>query len=453
MERIDIHTFLENTSEADLAEKIAFDKDSVYFYYFLPIEVKYGWCEMSKLCCQHNFIEANIEEIRRYGVKSNKWGRLLTDLYKLIGNAAPSQERIDNFVKSIMAAYALNVNTTFSKIEATEGYRLTSIVSCMSDIDDDGSDTGNHKLTELYNYLPEVTMLRQFDTQGVEVSRSLLWDQVYDTETGDIVKVCDRIYSTSDKYYLNHVKYCIDQGYVVRKEQSRFNANRFLTKFDFSQTTELNLEVKIKLTSEIKDAFWPYMDTFKYYRVSEDNTAIWSNDDDTDYKFTCTQTSGGNYYGKGLKACDHCGRLFTPSELITTFCEQDVCDDCRDNYFEFAVDTEAYHLRDELYYCITDRNYYYNDDNLVQIGEDWYLKSDDNIAECYHTGKYYFKSDLEYCVDIEEYVHPDYVYFCQTDDKYYYNNDDLVKIEYKWYLKSDDNIAECSNTNVVVGAA
>lgn len=446
--RIPLHEFFENLGYP-VSWKKALDiyEETGIYYYALSGSDSYGYITKEKLqhesfcgsdpskssLTQAKWLYNYSDELQKFGVKTNKWGKLLRIYF---GEDIATQEFIDNFIIKLKGSLDPSPNKDNFVIltDIVGAYRNTPINSCMSNDD-------SYKV-QLYTKLG-AKYLKQINSDGIEVSRSLLWDsvEVLDEDENPIedkvIKLCDRIYSKNTEAYTQHVLYAASLGYHVRICQN-YDDKTLITSsdnpLDKSNADKLSLRISLHslgLTeSDIDDIPWPYMDTFTFYSKSRE--AFYNEN----YRFCCfeaSNTDGSSYYKPGKYECPHCHRDFDPEdgyslgyELYCSDCVS-ICDDCNEPYLEHDG-TRVHGNRHVTWVCPC----------CIENG-DYARARDDNY-------RYYHIDDLTYCEDISEYVREDYKY-CESDDNYYYNWEDLIEIDDKYYLDDDDsNIIQIGDT-------
>jgi len=122
----------------------------------------------------------------------------------------------------------------------------------------------------IYTDNPEICkMLVMFDNDKRILGRAILWNKAINVDTGEELKIMDRIYCVDDAQNLHYFKeWADDNGYFYRKNQKWADCLRFIT-----NGKELLLKLSIKL-KETKYRYYPYVDTFKFL---DEKTGIISN--------------------------------------------------------------------------------------------------------------------------------------------------------------------------------
>ena len=121
----------------------------------------------------------------------------------------------------------------------------------------------------IYTENPETCqMLIMLDNNATLIGRALLWNAI-NVETGDEVKVMDRIYCMDDNKNIHYFKEWADEnGYVYRKNQKWADCLRFQ-----SHDKDLILKLSVQINKKAYGSF-PYVDTFKFF---DENKNIISN--------------------------------------------------------------------------------------------------------------------------------------------------------------------------------
>jgi len=122
----------------------------------------------------------------------------------------------------------------------------------------------------IYTENPEICkMLVMFDNNNYVLGRAILWNKVINVNTGEELKIMDRIYCVEDAQNLHYFKEWADNNdYIYRKNQKWADCLHFI-----SNGKELFLKLSLKL-KETKYRYYPYVDTFKFL---DDKTGIISN--------------------------------------------------------------------------------------------------------------------------------------------------------------------------------
>lgn len=135
-----------------------------------------------------------------------------------------------------------------------------------------------------------VTMLVMLNDKDRLIGRALLWDF-------DGYKIMDRIYTQNDEELSFYFKqWATENGYFYKSEQNWFN-----TLF-FEQVGTGRKEMKIEFTlPNIKQHYYPYMDTFKFIDLDKGKLYNYIPDDVDFSSFrTLTASDGGKHPGDYL---------------------------------------------------------------------------------------------------------------------------------------------------------
>ncbi len=135
-----------------------------------------------------------------------------------------------------------------------------------------------------------ITMLVMLNDREQLIGRALLWDF-------DGYKIMDRIYTQNDEELSFYFKqWATEKGYFYKSEQNWFN-----TLF-FEQVGTGRKEMKIEFTlPNIKQHYYPYMDTFKFIDLDKGKLYNYIPDDVDFSSFrTLTASDGGKHPGDYL---------------------------------------------------------------------------------------------------------------------------------------------------------
>lgn len=135
----------------------------------------------------------------------------------------------------------------------------------------------------IYSQNPDqVKMLINTDSDGKLKSRALLWENCED-QSGNKVKVMDRIYSVYDHEVAKFKKWACDNGYIHKKDQSAKNERQFIT-----PDGPCRLSLKVNLENW-KFRLYPYIDTFKFLDYKR---GFVYNCDNQEHDFVLIQNNG-----------------------------------------------------------------------------------------------------------------------------------------------------------------
>ena len=155
-----------------------------------------------------------------------------------------------------------------------------------------------------------------------------------------------------------------------------------------------------------------------------------------------TDTYSRGYVGGDSCYCECCDSSVSETRYIEDD-NQDVCDNCLDNYYRYAHNTDGnqdYSHRDNVVYCETDLEHYHEDcigGDIVEIGYEYYRYDADDVVET-QGDEWQLKED---CVVIN-----DEWYFESSDRVVYLASEkyalieDCVEIDGKWYLEDSDDV-------------
>lgn len=419
--------------------KKVFEETGLIYYSFKDDFKSYGYINIKYLpdslkdCSssssfEHNILEnSELSEIfQKKGIRSNKWGKLLNTFIEDCPQSA-----IDHFMTLLNVQNNDSSENSFRILEdVQDAYNNSSISSCMTDEDID--------LVQIYKKIG-VKYLQQLDSNGNEVSRSLLWPNVRklssdDDDKFDMIQLCDRIYSQSIGAYTNHVKYAIGLGYHVRHRQNCEDYSKIWQPGEEFKTDNRGytfLEFKLSDSNidldDLKGIPWPYLDTFRFWN-EKDQTFRNYIDDNFKY-YECRNTDGESPYWSSKEECSDCGSECDPDDMSRIdgdlYCPDcyNVCDVCGEAYRNNDLHEVRSSGIDHICNSCLDRS-----DTYVLIPSDWCVIDRDNAV---------------YCSDVEEWFREgaDHAY-CVSDDRYYRNYDHLVLFENEFYLPDCPKLKE-----------
>jgi hypothetical protein len=127
--------------------------------------------------------------------------------------------------------------------------------------------------------------------------------------------------------------------------------------------------------------------------------------------------------------CDYCEDSCDPDEMIFTYDEQSVCNNCREEHFRYAyVSTSrarGWVHADNVVYCESNSEYYLDDPDVLSYHD---------IAECTVSGDYFKTDDM--CSVEDGWAHADYAVPLSYNDYDYCLASDVKPV---WFVYVIDN--------------
>lgn len=259
-----------------------------------------------------------------------------------------------------------------------------------------------------YNYSVKAKAASLRDNDGMIVARCVIFTEVHDDDTGEILRLAERQYSTDCNDML---KRCLVDKLIEAGEIDGYktvgagcgDADAFVsnTGEDWSGR-KFSIECDLDYCDELS-----YQDSFKWYDMDE-RVAYNYSESGADIELDTTEGSieGGNY--------DDWHERYTNNDLVTVYyhgrsyeCDEDDLDDFY--YIDHGSGQWEYHHQDDCVYC----------DDI----EEYVLECDAHHSDV--TGSTYYDED-EMARDEEEYKEENW-YWSEYDQDWYENEDDVVK--------------------------
>jgi len=221
---------------------------------------------------------------------------------------------------------------------------------------------------DIYTDNPEICkMLVMFDNDKKVIGRAILWTKAINVNTGEELKIMDRIYCVDDAQNLHYFKEWADENnYIYRKNQKWNDSLHFI-----SNGNELFLKLSIKL-NETEYNYYPYMDTFKFidYKTGIISNFLPENNFiktliSTDGKGSVDKILGYDEYNKIYDYYTHLSKLTYPinGQYILVNRDSTIYSDFQDIYI-----IREHACYDELIqdYVLTGEYEQYNDQKLLE---------------------------------------------------------------------------------------
>ena len=119
-----------------------------------------------------------------------------------------------------------------------------------------------NKFLELYVKNDSCSMLILLDDNGKLRARALLWEGIFDVNSGKEYKIMDRIYTIYDHDVNLFKSWAFNNGYITKAEQN----SKSESLFQIDSQTISNIAFKLKLNNS-KLNYYPYLDTFKFLDI------------------------------------------------------------------------------------------------------------------------------------------------------------------------------------------
>jgi len=341
----------------------------------------------------------NAENGRVFKMKSGKFIRRILEESGMLAKL-PEQvatwfceefaNRWQSYAASRLPSYELHVDDDFGKIYSSR-YCKGSFGSCMT-------DRGYH-----YFYRDAVDAKAAYltDAEGMVVARCVIFTEVRDEETCEVLRLAERQYSTDGDLILQR---CLVDKLIAAGEIDGYKtvgagcseAHAFVSK-DGEDWSDREFSIRCRLY--YGDTL-SYQDSFKWYDP-EENIAY-----NTDkYDWDCElDTTAGELEGRNY---DSWNERYTDNDTVTVY------------YHGREYQCDEYDL-DEFCY--------------VEYG--------------YGANEYHYEDDCTYCDDIDAYVLDEDAHYSEILDKYYYDEDDMeedereYKEEHWTYSEYDDEYYE-----------
>lgn len=234
------------------------------------------------------------------------------------------------FLKSIEAVKVANYPS-----EIYTGNYTSSLRSCMKNKDEE--------MFELYDDLPNTRIAYIVDDEDRYImARALLHDDVRNEDTGEIIKVMDRIYAEDGDCEAMMINYAKAHGYY-RKIRQALNVDRYVAPDMKPGDDYVDLERMSIAAPHCKPDTYslvPYIDTFNEYATATPGRLYTSLTDEQRESGRCFTlcNEDGEVEGFTLKTekCIHCNctiNLNDPESYFLTEDNEYVCNDCFDDKY------------------------------------------------------------------------------------------------------------------------
>lgn len=254
----------------------------------------------------------------------------------------------------------------FSEIYSSD-HRRGNFESCMTD---KGYD-------DMYANSAKCHAAWLTDEDGLMFARCIVWDEVYDEDTGEVLRLAERQYSdgVQDKYKKMLVDELIERklidGYKQIGASCHDNRNFVLNDGTSIRDHDLHIELNIDWGDHVS-----YMDSFKYY--DKTNYIAYNYDADCNYLQELDTTDG---YMEDDDCC-HDGEVYS-------------------EYYDEYID------EDEAVYIEREQDWYYGRDCVEDHNGNWQLA--DDCVTCDECGDYVLQDDAYQLDDFDD------RYFCDED--------------------------------------
>lgn len=392
----------------------------------------------------------------------------------LVGQTVADTFR-QEFLKSIEAVKVSN----FPSAVYTENHSI-SLRSCMKDKGDE--------MFELYNDLPNTMIAYIDDEDGCILARALLHDEVRNEDTGEIIKVMDRIYAEDGDCEAMMINYAKAHGYY-RKIRQALSVNRYVAP-DMKPGDDYvdlpNMSIAAPRCKPNTYSAVPYVDTFNEYSEATPGRLYTS--------LTDEQRSGGRCFtlcnddGEverftiKTEKCIHCNCTIDVNDPESYFFTEDdeyVCMNCyNDKYFQCGYCDQSFCKDDTTMHRTPDGDIVcescFNDKwctcdacgDIISNNDAKVVESGDGSNECYCEGCY---DGLVKDKEVVETISGNTVYVCNaekinegTNDEGYEILMDFSRLEIKFcetclrfftkeYISQDNDLrwtcCHCQNNN------
>jgi hypothetical protein len=292
---------------------------------------------------------------------------------------------VENTIKDYLG---LKINGDYFK--EVSGKDIVKYYNCSEYRDSKGS-LGNSCMKNVDSYFFDIycdnencNLLVLFDKKSFVIGRALVWKNVKNTRTNEVLTLMDRVYTSNSNDEELFFQYAKENGYY-RKYLQTFGNDGFISPEGIHKS--LILETNIKNLSE--DSYAPYLDTFMFLHTNL-NKLCTNNNLYSDY-ITLNSTSG-----------DSIQSYFSSSSLSTVYSsyyDEDIVEgdsvysDYLNSYIreENSVLMRYYDTRGSIQESYMPDEY----DNLVYLDKkcDYWHRND--VCQCTECGNYYLQSDLD----------------------------------------------------------
>lgn len=265
----------------------------------------------------------------------------------LVGQTVADMFR-QEFLKSIEAVRVANYPS-----EIYTGNYTSSLRSCMKNKDEE--------MFELYDDLPNtrIAYIINGDDDRYIIARALLHDEVRNEDTGEIIKVMDRIYAEDGDCEAMMINYAKAHGYY-RKIRQALDVTRYVAPDMKPGDDYVDLERMSIAAPHCKPDMYslvPYIDTFNEYATATPGRLYTSLTDEQRESGRCFTlcNDDGEVEGFTMKTekCIHCNCTINLNDPKSYFLTEDndyVCNNCfEDKYFQ----------------CDCCNQYFYKDDTVI----------------------------------------------------------------------------------------
>lgn len=249
----------------------------------------------------------------------------------LVGQTVADTFR-QEFLKSIEA---VKVSDYPSQIYT--GSYTSSLRSCMKNKDEE--------MFELYDDLPNtrIAYITDGDDDGCIIARALLHDKVCNEDTGEIIKIMDRIYAEDGDCEAMMINYAKAHGYY-RKIRQALNVNRYVApdmKPGDDYVDLSNMSIAAPHCEPDMYSLVPYIDTFNEYATATPGrlyTSLTDEQRESGRCFTlCNEDGEVEGFTMKTEKCIHCNCTINVNDPESYFLTEDndyVCNNCfEDKYF------------------------------------------------------------------------------------------------------------------------
>lgn len=261
----------------------------------------------------------------------------------LVGQTVADTFR-QEFLKSIEAVRVSNYPSEIY----TRNYS-SSLRSCMKNKDEE--------MFELYDDLPNTRIAYIVDDEDRYImARALLHDEVRNEDTGEIIKVMDRIYAEDGDCEAMMINYAKAHGYY-RKIRQALNVDRYVApdmKLGDDYVDLLNMSIAAPHCESDTYSLVPYIDTFNEYATATPGrlyTSLTDEQRESGRCFTlCNEDGEVEGFTTKIEKCIHCNctiNLNDPKSYFLTEDNEYVCNDCFDNKYFYCDCCGQYFCSDD----------------------------------------------------------------------------------------------------------
>lgn len=236
------------------------------------------------------------------------------------------------------------------------------------------------------------------------IGRALVWTDPCSRES-----FLDRVYYNSEEIFSMFISYASEHGWNIREDNSVKDDEEDVYFLSASSLYTKLGDFKIEIPVQIP-RYYPYVDSFKFLVKHSNNNGTLTNiypENNDFYILTCTD---GTAPQRDTLTCDCCGIPIPYScNYYSSLQDINLCEDCavwsdyHDSYVVYDDTSAVYHDESRLTRDYVLVEYLLNDSDIVSIRGDYYFFDEETMVEI--EDEFYFTSDtnLEFDEELGEY--------------------------------------------------